>query len=150
MFLRTFRSRRPPTAPLTEGECTDADASCWRRDDRGLDLVEPECAMPSSRSTLSCHCFMAPSVAVELGVTQQLPSCRQCSWSHPRWSPGCLRSCMMSCSVHNSSAWHWAVGNLWRGRSSFFLYQEIHQSFGAVLHDLHHHAERENKQKPKA
>jgi hypothetical protein len=53
--------------PLTEGERTDADASCWRRDDRGLDLVEVECAMPSSRSTLSCHCFMAPGEAVELG-----------------------------------------------------------------------------------
>jgi hypothetical protein len=54
-------------APLTEGERTDADASCWRRDDRGLDLVEVECAMPSSRSTSSRHCFMAPGEAVELG-----------------------------------------------------------------------------------
>jgi hypothetical protein len=54
-------------APLTEGERTDAVASCWRRDDRGLDLVEPECAMPSSRSTSSRHCFMAPGEAVELG-----------------------------------------------------------------------------------
>jgi hypothetical protein len=54
-------------APLTEGERTDADASCWRRDDRGLDLVEVECAMPSSRSTSSHHCFMAPGEAVEVG-----------------------------------------------------------------------------------
>jgi hypothetical protein len=54
-------------APLTEGERTDAVASCWRRDDRGLDLVELECAMPSSRSTSSRHCFMAPNEAVELG-----------------------------------------------------------------------------------
>jgi hypothetical protein len=54
-------------APLTEGERTDADTSCWRRDDRGLDLVEVECAMPSSRSTSSCHCFMAPGEAMELG-----------------------------------------------------------------------------------
>jgi hypothetical protein len=53
-------------APLTEGERTDADVSCWRRDDRGLDLVEVECAMPSSRSTSSRHCFMAPGEAVEL------------------------------------------------------------------------------------
>ena len=53
--------------PLTKGECTDADASCWRRDDRGLDLVEVECAMPSSRSTSSRHCFMAPGESVELG-----------------------------------------------------------------------------------
>jgi hypothetical protein len=54
-------------APLTEGERTDADASCWRRDDHGFDLVEPECAMPSSRSMSSRHCFMAPSDALELG-----------------------------------------------------------------------------------
>jgi hypothetical protein len=54
-------------APLTEGERTDADALCWRRDDRILDLVEVEFAIPSSRSTLSRHCFMAPSEAVELG-----------------------------------------------------------------------------------
>jgi hypothetical protein len=47
-------------APLTEGERTDANASCWRQDYRGLDLVEVECAMPSSRSTLSRHCLMAP------------------------------------------------------------------------------------------
>jgi hypothetical protein len=47
-------------ASLTEGERTDADASCWRRDDRSLDLVEVECAMPSSWSTSSRHCFMAP------------------------------------------------------------------------------------------
>jgi hypothetical protein len=54
-------------AALTEGERTDADASCWRRDDRGLDLAEPECAMPSRRSTSSRHYFMAPGKAVELG-----------------------------------------------------------------------------------
>jgi hypothetical protein len=34
----------------------------------GLDLVEVECAIPSSRSTSSRHCFMAPGEAVELGV----------------------------------------------------------------------------------
>jgi hypothetical protein len=54
-------------APLTEGERTDAIASRWHRDDRGLDLVEVECAMPSSWSTSSRHCFMAPDEAVELG-----------------------------------------------------------------------------------
>jgi hypothetical protein len=52
---------------LTEGERTDADASCWRRDDSGLDLVEVECAMPSSRSMSSRHCFIAPGEVVELG-----------------------------------------------------------------------------------
>jgi hypothetical protein len=46
---------------------TDAVASRWRRDDRGLDLVEVECAMPSSWSTSSRHYFMAPGDAVELG-----------------------------------------------------------------------------------
>jgi hypothetical protein len=59
--LRLSSARRSLVcAPLTEGERTDADASSWRRDDRGLDLVEVECAMPSSRSTSSRHCFMAP------------------------------------------------------------------------------------------
>jgi hypothetical protein len=57
---------------------------------------------------------------------------------------------MLTCGVHCSSARHRAVGNLWCGRSSFFLHHEIHRSLGAVLNDLHHHAERENKQKPKA
>jgi hypothetical protein len=59
--LRLSSARRSLVcAPLTEGERTDADTSCWRRDDRGLDLVELECAMLSSWSTSSRHCFMAP------------------------------------------------------------------------------------------
>jgi hypothetical protein len=66
--LRLSSARRSLVcAPLTEGERTDADTSCWRRDDCGLDLVEVECAMPSSRSTSSRHCFMAPGEAVDLG-----------------------------------------------------------------------------------
>jgi hypothetical protein len=66
--LRLSSARRSLVcAPLTKGERTDADVSCWRRDDRGLDLVKVECAMPRSRSTSSCHCFMAPDEAVELG-----------------------------------------------------------------------------------
>jgi hypothetical protein len=66
--LRLSSARRSSVyAPLTEGERTDVVASCWRRDDRDLDLVEPECVMPSSRSTSSRHCFMAPGEAVELG-----------------------------------------------------------------------------------
>jgi hypothetical protein len=52
---------------LTEGERTDTDTSCWRRDDRGLGLVELECAMLSRRSMSSRHCLMAPGEAVELG-----------------------------------------------------------------------------------
>jgi hypothetical protein len=66
--LRLGSARRSSVyAPLIEGERTDAIASCWRQDDRGLDLVELECAMPSSRSTSSRHCFMDPGEAVELG-----------------------------------------------------------------------------------
>jgi hypothetical protein len=66
--LRLSSTRRTLVcAPLTEGERTDTVASCWRRDDRGLNLVEPECAMLSSRSTSSHHCFMAPGEAVDLG-----------------------------------------------------------------------------------
>jgi hypothetical protein len=66
--LRLSSARRSLVcAPLTEGERTDDDASCWRRDDHDLDLVKVECAIPSSRSTSSRHCFMAPGEAVELG-----------------------------------------------------------------------------------
>ena len=66
--LRLSSARRSLVyAPLIEGERTDADASCWRQDDRILDLVEVECAIPSSRSTSSRHCFIAPGEAVELG-----------------------------------------------------------------------------------
>jgi hypothetical protein len=49
---------------------------------------------------------------------------------------------MLLCSVHSSSARHLAVGNPWRGRSSFLLHQEILRSLGAVLNDLRHHAEK--------
>jgi hypothetical protein len=66
--LRLSSARRSLIcAPLTEGERTDVDASCWRRDDRDLDLVEVECAMTSNRSMSSRHCFIAPGEAVELG-----------------------------------------------------------------------------------
>jgi hypothetical protein len=67
--LRLSSARRSSDcAPLIKGERIDAVASCWRRDDRGLDLVELECAIPSSRSTSSRHCFMAPGEAVEDGL----------------------------------------------------------------------------------
>jgi hypothetical protein len=47
--LRLSSARRSLVyVPLTEGERTDADASCWCRDDRGLDLVEVECAILSN------------------------------------------------------------------------------------------------------
>jgi hypothetical protein len=57
---------------------------------------------------------------------------------------------MLLRSVHSSSARHWVVVNLWRGKNSFLLHQEISRSLGAVLHVLHHRAEQENKQKLKA
>jgi hypothetical protein len=66
--LRLSSARRSlACVPLTEGERTDADASCWRHDDRDFDRVEVECAILSSRSTSSRHCFMAPGDVVELG-----------------------------------------------------------------------------------
>jgi hypothetical protein len=66
--MRLSSARRSSVgATLTKGERNDADASFWRRDDRGLGLVEVECAMPSRRSTSSRHYFMAPGEAVELG-----------------------------------------------------------------------------------
>jgi hypothetical protein len=66
--LRLSSARRSlACVPLTEGERTDADASCWRHDDRAFDRVEVECAILSSRSMSSRHFFMAPGDAVELG-----------------------------------------------------------------------------------
>jgi hypothetical protein len=66
--LRLSSARRSlACVPLTEGERTDADASCWRRDGHAFDRVKVECAILSSRSTSSRHCFMAPGDAVELG-----------------------------------------------------------------------------------
>jgi hypothetical protein len=71
VFSRTLRlssaRRSLVCAPLTQGERIDTVASRWHRDDRGLDLVKVECAIPSSRSMSSRHCFMAPSEAVVLG-----------------------------------------------------------------------------------
>jgi hypothetical protein len=52
---------------LTEGERSEADASYWCRDDRGLGLTEPVCAMLRRRSTSSRHCLIAPGEAVGLG-----------------------------------------------------------------------------------
>jgi hypothetical protein len=66
--LRLSSARRSSVgAALTEGERTEADASYWRRDDRGLGLTELECATPRRRSTSSRHCLIAPGEAMELG-----------------------------------------------------------------------------------
>jgi hypothetical protein len=66
--LRLSSIRRSPVrAVLTEGERSEADASCRRLDDRGLGLIEPACAMLRRRSTSSRHCLIAPSEAVGLG-----------------------------------------------------------------------------------
>jgi hypothetical protein len=66
--LRLSSGRRSSVgAALTKGERTEADASYWRQDARGLGLTEPECATPRRRSTLSRHCLVAPGEAVELG-----------------------------------------------------------------------------------
>jgi hypothetical protein len=42
--------------------------------------------------------------------------------------------------MHSSSAWHWEIGNLRCGGSSFSLHRKIHRSLDALLNDLHHHA----------
>jgi hypothetical protein len=53
-------------------------------------------------------------------------------------------------SMHSSSPSHRAAGYSWHEGCSFFLHHKIRRGVGAVLNDLHHHAEQENKQKPKA
>jgi hypothetical protein len=52
--------------------------------------------------------------------------------------------------VHDSSPRVGAVGHSWRGGCNLLLHHEILRSFGAVLDDPHHHAERGNKQKLEA
>jgi hypothetical protein len=58
----------------------------------------------------------------------------------PSTESGTLALRVLPCGVHSSSAWHWAIGNLRCGGSSFSLHRKIHRSLGAVLNDLHHHA----------
>jgi hypothetical protein len=53
--------------PLLRASTQTLTPRVGARDDRVLDLVKVECAIPNSRSTLSRHCFMAPGEAVELG-----------------------------------------------------------------------------------
>jgi hypothetical protein len=66
--LRLSSVRRSSVgAVLTGGERSEADASYWRRDDQGLGLIEPMCAMVRRRSTSSRHCLIAPGEAVGLG-----------------------------------------------------------------------------------
>jgi hypothetical protein len=51
--------------------------------------------------------------------------------------------------VHGNSRRVGAVGHSWRGGCNLLLHHKILRSFGAVLDDPHHHAERGNKQKLK-
>ena len=57
---------------------------------------------------------------------------------------------MLLHGVHGSSPRVGAVGHSWRGGCNLLLHHEILRSFGAVLDDPHHHAERGNKQKLEA
>jgi hypothetical protein len=63
----SFVRRSPVGAVLTEGERSEADASCRCQGDRGLGLIEPVCAMLRRRSTSSHHCPIVPGEAVGLG-----------------------------------------------------------------------------------
>jgi hypothetical protein len=52
--------------------------------------------------------------------------------------------------VYNSSPRLRAVEYSWRRGRNFLLHRQIFRSFGVVLDDSHHHAERGNKQKLQA
>jgi hypothetical protein len=52
--------------------------------------------------------------------------------------------------MHDSSPRVGAVGRSWRRGCNLLLHHEILRSFGVVLDDPNHHAERENKQKLEA
>jgi hypothetical protein len=136
--LRLSSARRSLVyVPLTEGERTDADASCWRRDDRGLDLVEVECAMPSSRSTSSHHGFMAPDEAVELG------GCRSNSLATDN-APGVALDgvrdvCAVVCCRATCTTAVSGIGQL--GTCGVEEATSSSTTKSTVLNDLHHHAE---------
>jgi hypothetical protein len=140
--LRLSSARRSLVcAPLTEGERTDADASCWRRDDRVLDLVEVECAIPSSRSTLPRHCFMAPVEAVELG------GCRNNSLAadnaHGVALDGVRDVCAVICCRAACTAAAPCIGRLETCGMEETTSSSTRKSMEvsrAVFNDLHHHA----------
>jgi hypothetical protein len=149
--LRLSSARRSSVcAPLTEGERTDVVASRWRRDDRGLDLVEVECAMPSRRSTSSRHYFMAPSEAVELGggvATLWLQTTSSALPSTEFGTPAL--ACVAVRRVRQQS----------QSRGDRVLVVRRMQPLAPsrnppmprrVVDDPHHHAEQENKQKLEA
>jgi hypothetical protein len=52
--------------------------------------------------------------------------------------------------MHDSNPRVRAVGHSWRGGCHLLLHHKILRSFGVVLDDPHHHAERGNKQKLEA
>jgi hypothetical protein len=137
-------------APLTEGERTDADASCWRRDDRGLNLVEVECAMLSSRSTSSRHCFMAPGEVVELGGcrSNSLAADNALGVALDGVRDVCAAVCYRAaCTAAMPDTRRLGTSGVEEATSSSTTKST---DVGAVLNDLHHHAERGNKQRPKA
>jgi hypothetical protein len=53
-------------------------------------------------------------------------------------------------SVHSSSTGRRAVGASWHGRCGLFLHQEVLGNQVAVLDNLNHCVEQENRRKPKA
>jgi hypothetical protein len=112
-------------APLTKGERTNTDASCWRRDDRGLDLVEVECAMPSNRSTSSRHCFMAPVRLWSLEGDAATPWLLTMLPEPPSTESGMSTQLYAAVQRAHQQCPALGVGNLWRGRNNFFLHQEI-------------------------
>jgi hypothetical protein len=150
--LRLSSVRRSSVcAPLIEGERTDVVTSCSCWDDRGLDLVEPECAMPSSRSTSSRHCFMAPGEAVELGGWR---SNSLAADNAPGAALNGVRDvyavvcCCAACTAAVPGTGRLGTRGMEEAASSST--KKSTKSLGVVLNDLHDHAEQENKQKPKA
>jgi hypothetical protein len=141
----SFARRSSVGAALTEGERTNADASCWHWDDRGLGLAEPECAMPSRRSTSSRHFFMAPGEAVELGVWR---SNSLAANSAPGTALDALDVCSGVCYRAECTAA--AAPGTWRLVARGVEEEEVLGHEIMVLDDVDHGVEQMNKQKPKA
>jgi hypothetical protein len=93
---------------------------------------------------------MAPSEAVELGGWRSNSLAADSAPGAALDSPGCLCGRVLPRSMHSSSTRCRAVGGPWHGRRNLFLHREVLGNEVAVLNDLDHGVEQENRRKPNA
>jgi hypothetical protein len=106
--------------------------------------------MPRRRSTSSRHCFMAQAKPWNLEGDAATPWLQTMPQEQPLTETGMFAQACGAVQRAHCSSRRRAVGGPWHGRRSLFLHQEILRSHGAVLDDLDHCVEQENRQKPNA